>query len=205
MLRGARRGSSSAEDELLELPDPLVVLEPLEELLVVLEEAGWAAAGRASAQGTTRSQEGAMNGLLFKTRVAVLWVGVAVAMSGSLLLFLFAPGAVEEMLAGTMEGETLSDAWTFVLALIVIIPLVLAAVTLLVGDRVNHYLNLVAGPAVGLLGALPVMEILEGTFDGHVVMALAAAALGLLIGGLSVVGLRQAPSQRSRGHQEATV
>jgi len=73
----------------------------------------------------------------------------------------------------------------------VVIPLVMAGLTLLVSDRVNHYLNLVAGLAFGLLGALPVMEILEGTFDGHIVMALTAAALGLLIGGLSVVELRQ--------------
>ena len=146
-----------------------------------------------------------MNGLLFRARVAVLWVAVAVAMSGSMLLFLYAPGAVEELLAGTMEGETLSDAWTFVFALIVIFPLAMAGVTLLVGDRVNRYLNLVAGLAAGPMGALPIMEILEGTFDGHVVMALTAAALGLLIGGLSVVELRQPASQRSRAREEASV
>jgi hypothetical protein len=146
-----------------------------------------------------------MNGLLFRTRVAVLWVAVAVAMSGSLLLALYVPGALEELLAGEMEGETLDDTWGLLFAVLVVIPLVMAGVTLLVSDRLNRYLNLVAGLAFGLLGALPVMEILDGTFDGHVVMALTAAALGLLVGGLSVVELRQAPSQRSRAHEEATV
>jgi len=132
-----------------------------------------------------------MSALLFRTRVAVLWGAVAVAMSGSLLLFLYVPGALEEMLAGKMEGETLDDTWGILFAALVAIPLVMAGLTLLVSDRVNPYLNLVAGLAFGLLGALPVMEILEGTLDGHVVMALTAAALGLLIGGLSVVELRQ--------------
>ena len=132
-----------------------------------------------------------MSALLFRTRVAVLWVAVAVAMSGSLLLFLYAPGALEEMLAGTMEGETLDDTWGILFAALVAIPLVMAGVTLLASGRVNRYLNLVAGLAFGLLGALPVGEILEGTFDGHIVMALTAAALGWLIGGLSVVALRQ--------------
>ncbi len=136
-----------------------------------------------------------MNALLFRTRVAVLWVAVAVAMSGSLLLALYAPGALEELLAGEMEGETLDNTWGILLAALVVIPLVMAGVTLLVSDRVNRYLNLVAGLAFGLLGALPVMEILAGTFDGHVVMALTAAALGLLIGGLSVVELRQPTSR----------
>ena len=132
-----------------------------------------------------------MSALLFRTRVGVLWVAVAVAMAGSLLLFLYVPGALEEMLAGKMEGETLDDTWGIVFAALVVIPLVMAGLTLLVGDRVNHYLNLVAGLAFGLLGALPVGEILGGVFDGHIVMALTAAALGLLIGGLSVVELRQ--------------
>jgi hypothetical protein len=132
-----------------------------------------------------------MDALLFRTRVAVLWVAVAVAMAGLLLLFLYVPGALEEMLAGTMEGETLDDTWGILFAALLAIPLVMAGLTLLVSDRVNPYLNLVAGLAFGLLGALPVGEILEGTFDGHLVMALMAAALGLLIGGLSVVELRQ--------------
>jgi uncharacterized membrane protein len=132
-----------------------------------------------------------MSALLFRTRVAVLWVAVAVAMLGSLLLFLYAPGALEEMLAGEIEGATLDEASGMLFAALVVIPLVMTGVTLLVNDRVNRYLNLVAGLAFGLLGVLPVTEILEGTFDGHVVMALTAAALGLLIGGLSVVELRQ--------------
>jgi hypothetical protein len=135
-----------------------------------------------------------VNALLFRTRVAVLWVAVAVAMSGSLLLALYAPGALEELLAGEMEGETLDNTWGILFAALVVIPLVMVGVTLLLRDRMNRYLNLVAGLALGLLGALPVREILGGTFDGHVVMALTAAALGLLIGGLSVVGLRQPAS-----------
>jgi membrane associated rhomboid family serine protease len=115
-------------------------------------------------------------------------------MSGSLLLGLFAPGALEELLAGEMEGETLDSTSGILFAAMVVIPLVMAGVTLLVSDRVNRYLNLVAGLALALLGALPVMEILDGNFDGHVVMALTAAALGLLIAGLSVVELRKPTS-----------
>ena len=95
------------------------------------------------------------------------------------------------MLAGKKEGETLDDTWGMLFAALVVIPLVMAGLTLLVSDRVNRYLNMVAGLAFGLLGALPVKEILEGTFDGHVVMALTAAGLGLLVGGLSLVELRQ--------------
>ena len=150
-----------------------------------------------------------MNALLFRTRVAVLWVAVAVAMSGSLLLFLYAPGALEEMLAYQYPAVPVPVCHLYFFATMMVIPLVMAGVTLLVSDRVNRYLNLVAGLAFGLLGVLaPVMEILGGTFDGHVVMAATAGALALLIAGLGVVELRQPPSretERGRSRDEATV
>ena len=59
---------------------------------------------------------------------------MAVALSAGMLLYVFVPGAVEEMLAGEIEGETLNDAVGFQLAVFVIIPLVMAAVTLLIRD-----------------------------------------------------------------------
>ncbi len=139
-----------------------------------------------------------MDALLFRTRVAVLWVAVAVAMSGLLLLGLFVPGNLAELLAGRVEGATLDDAMGILFAALVIVPLVMAGVTLFVGDRVNRYLNLVAGLAYGLLGIVaPGMEILGGTVDAHIVMGLAAGALALLIVGISAVGLRRPTSRET--------
>ena len=140
----------------------------------------------------------ALNAPSFRTRVAVLWLAVAVALSGSLLLGVFVPGALEEMLAGEIEGETLNDAVGFQLAVFVIIPLVMAAVTLLIRDRVNHYVNLIAALAYGLFGVYAVGgEIVDGHFDGHILMTMVACVLGFLIAALALVGLRQ-PTDRHR-------
>ena len=134
----------------------------------------------------------ALSALSFRTRVAVLWVTVAVALSGSMLLGVFVPGAVEELLSGEIEGETLTDAVGFSLAMFVIIPVVMVAVTLLVSDRLNRYVNLVVGLAYGFYGSFMVGgEILGGHFDGHVLMAVVACVLGLLIAALGLIGLRQ--------------
>ena len=139
-----------------------------------------------------------MDALLFRTRVAVLWVAVAIALSGSMLLYLYVPGALEEMLAGTAEGKVLDDAAGFWLAMFVIIPLVMAAVTLLIRDRVNRYVNLIAGLAYGLYGLYVVVgEILGGHFDGHILMTVVACVLGLLIAALGLIGLRQSTDLRS--------
>ena len=136
-----------------------------------------------------------MDGLLFRVRVAVLWVAVAVALTGSMLLPLFEPAVLEELLVGRYEGQPLDDAVRLFVLVLLVIPLLMVGVSLLVSDRVNRYVNLVAGLAFGLLavgGA--VLDILGGHFDGHVVMVALAGVLALLIAGLSVVELRQPSS-----------
>jgi hypothetical protein len=154
-----------------------------------------------------------MNTLLFRTRVAVLWVAVAIAVAGSLLLYLFVPGALGDMVAGEMEGEVLTDATGFFFAALGIIPLVMAGVSLLVNERVNRFVNVIAGVAFGLFGVFAVVSHLAaGDFNGHVLMAALAGALAFVIAGLGLAGLRQHPSaapvqgsEQSRSREEATV
>ncbi len=154
-----------------------------------------------------------MNAHLFRTRVAVLWVAVSVAVVGSVLLYMVVPGALEEMLGGEMEGEPLDDAMGYFFAALTAIPLVMAAMTLLVSERLNHYLSLIAGLAFGLFGVYAVVgHIMDGGFNGHVLMAAVAGALAFLIAGLGMIGLRKPTSLTAvhtsepiRHRQEATL
>jgi len=140
----------------------------------------------------------ALNVLEFRTRVAVLWVAAAVAATGSVLLYLVMPGALEEMLAGEMEGETLNDALGFFMAMLVVIPVVMAAVTLLATDRANRYVNMIVGLLFGLFAAFAVVShLLAGEFNGHILMAALGGALVFLIAGLSLVELRQQPTSQA--------
>lgn len=90
-----------------------------------------------------------MDALQFRTRATALWLAVALAMTASLVLYLYMPGALEELLTGEMEGEPLTEALGFFMAMFGIIPLVMAAVALLVSDRVSLYANLIAGAHFG--------------------------------------------------------
>jgi hypothetical protein len=133
-----------------------------------------------------------MTNLLFRMRVAVLWVAVAVAASYSIVLYLVGPGALEEMLGGSMEGDSLdSFALQGFVAGIILIPLAMVPVSLLVADRVNHYLNLVVGGLFGLFGAFAVAaHLMDGGLTGHVVLVAVAGILAFLIAGLGALGLR---------------
>ena len=141
---------------------------------------------------------GGLRALSFRTRVAALWVAVAVALSGSMLVYLFIPGALEELLSGEVEGETLDDAMGFLLAGLVIIPLVMAAVTLLVRERANRYVNLIIGLAYGLFGVFAVVrETSADGFNVHILMIAVACVLALLIAALGLIGLRQSTDRPS--------
>jgi hypothetical protein len=152
-----------------------------------------------------------MDALLFRTRVTALWLAVAIAATASFLMYLYMPEALEELLAGEMEGETLTDTNVYLLAAFVIIPLVMAGVVLLVGDRVSRTTNLIVGAAYGLFSAFAVVShTLDGGFNVHVLMAALGGAGALLIAGLCMAGLRHPaldaapPSESSQPHEATT-
>jgi len=99
------------------------------------------------------------------------------------------------MVAGEMEGEPMTDATGFMFAALVGVPLVMAVVTLLSGDRRTRYANLVVAVLVGLFAVYAVgSHLLAGDFDGHVVMAGLAGVLVFLAAGLSAAWLRRPAS-----------
>lgn len=128
---------------------------------------------------------------LFRTRVAVLWVAAAVAVAYSVVMYLVRPGALEEALAGRMEGVAIDDALGLQMGIVVCIPLAMAAVTLLAGDRVSRWANLAAGVLFGLLAGFGmVSEFGTGGLDGHVLLVASSCVLAFLVAVLSLVSLR---------------
>ena len=152
-----------------------------------------------------------MDALLFRVRVAVLWVAIAVALTASLVLFVFEPGAVEDLLAGEMEGEALTNGMGLFLAMFGIVPLVMAGVSLSVSDRANCWVNLVAGTAFGLFGVYAVGSHLSaGDRTAHVLLVAVAGLTAFLIAGIGLVNLRSTSESKasvsgsSRHHKPTT-
>ena len=139
-----------------------------------------------------------MNEIRFRTRVAVLWVAIAVASAAQMVLYLLIPGALEEMLAGQIEGEALTEGVGYQMAALVAVPVLMAVVALLARERVDRLASLVVGLLVGLLGTFLVGgHLVDGVVNGHVLLAAVAALLSLLIAGLSAAELRRpAPGHR---------
>jgi len=80
--------------------------------------------------------------LRWKTRIAVLWVFMAVAMSAHCLFGFMGPGAMEKMAA---EMAAMGPGMMVFLVLFWLVPLWLAFVSMTVKDSCNRWVNLILG------------------------------------------------------------
>ena len=87
-----------------------------------------------------------MENLALKTRLAVLWLFVAVTMSANTLLYLLVPGVLDEIRAGTVVGMQAGSALLLTMAIMYYwIPLVMAVMSLTLKDRVNRWASTILG------------------------------------------------------------
>lgn len=71
--------------------------------------------------------------LRWKTRIAVLWIFMAVAMSAHSVLYFMGPNAIEEI-----EGMHVSAGMLFFMAIFWWVPLVMAVLSLTLKDSANR-------------------------------------------------------------------
>ena len=86
--------------------------------------------------------------LTLKTRIAVLWIFMAVAMSAHSVLAFMEPGAMEEM---AEELAAMGPGMMLFMALFWWVPLVMAFLSVTLKDSANRWTNIVVGIIFTLL------------------------------------------------------
>jgi hypothetical protein len=132
--------------------------------------------------------------ILARVRFAVLWLVAGGALAGTMAVFFYEPGVLEEGVAGVMEGEPVTMGTALLSAMMVALPLALAAVTLFVPARAGAITNLVMGVPLGAFGLFAIItHLAEGAWPAHLTLATLAGAIAWLIVGLSIAELRRLP------------
>ena len=132
---------------------------------------------------------------LFKLRVAVLWVSVAVSMAAAWLLGLITPGTLDEMIEGRLDDMAMSDGLAFMMSTYFVVPLVMAGLTLVLSDRLSSYGNLVIGGLIGLFLVLGVVaEAVVLGFDAHLLVSAIGGVFALMIAAMSLTEVRRQSS-----------
>lgn len=135
-----------------------------------------------------------MGSILARVRFAVLWLVAGCALAGTMAVFFYEPGVLEEGVAGEMEGDPVTMGMALLNAAMVALPLILAAVTLFLPIRASAITNLVVGIPLGAFGLFAtVTHLAEGAWHAHLTLAALAAAIAWLIVGLSIAELRRLP------------
>ena len=89
--------------------------------------------------------------LRWKTRIAVLWLFMAVAMSVHSIVGFMEPGMIEEIMSGEIEGGELGPGMLVFMALFWLVPLWLAFASLTVKGSANRWVNFILGIIFTLL------------------------------------------------------
>jgi hypothetical protein len=87
-----------------------------------------------------------MENLALKTKLAVLWLFVAVTMSANTILYFIVPGVVDEIRAGEVVGMQAGPELLLVMAITYYwVPLVMAVLSLTLKDKANRWANIILG------------------------------------------------------------
>jgi len=115
--------------------------------------------------------------LRWKTRIAVLWVFMAVAMSAHAVLSFMEPGAVAEV-----EGMQLSTGMLLFMAIFWWVPLVMAVLSVTLKDSANRWANIVLGIVFTVLNIVHLAEhVAQPSVHQLLIIASTVVVTGLIV------------------------
>ena len=97
----------------------------------------------------------------WKIKIAVLWIFLAVGFSALAIVSLMTPGAIEQIIAGEIEGEPITEGLLFLFAILWLIPLTMAFLSLTMKDSANRWANIIVGIVWTALGIIDLGDTLN--------------------------------------------
>jgi hypothetical protein len=94
-----------------------------------------------------------------KIKLSALWVFIAVGtLASPYVLAIWVPGVIEQIMVGEVYGEVLSEGLLAIGAIFLLIPMIMALLSLYLKDKANRWANIVVGIAFVFFGVLGVYD-----------------------------------------------
>ncbi|VVB61106.1 Uncharacterised protein [uncultured archaeon] len=124
-----------------------------------------------------------MEELVWKLRITVLWIILAAGCSGTQILYILAPGVINNIIAGKFEGMEINTGFLIVFSLFWLIPLTMAFLTLVLKERTNRYTNAALGLFFGiyLIFSIVLPLSMGQEFSGHLLLEAVGVIIAFLI------------------------
>lgn len=114
----------------------------------------------------------------WKIKISVLWLFSAVAFLAHQILALMKPGVIAGIMDGEVEGMKIGTELILLFAILFLVPLIMAFLSLTLKDSINRWANIIVGAvfAVLFIGVIASVAKLSGetlmTFSTVVALAL---------------------------------
>lgn len=117
----------------------------------------------------------------WKIKISVLWLFVAIAILAHQILVLMEPGIIAQLMAGEAEGQKIGPELILFFAILMLVPLVMAFLSLTLKDLVNRWVNIILGAIFAVIWFVGVVDAAQTAYWGGALMTLSAVVASALI------------------------
>lgn len=117
----------------------------------------------------------------WKIKISVLWLFASIAFLAHQIIVLMEPGVIAQLMAGIAEGQRISPDMILFFAILMLVPMIMAFLSLVLKDLLNRWLNIIVGTIFAVLWFISVIEAAQSAYWGGALMTLSAAVASALI------------------------
>ena len=117
----------------------------------------------------------------WKIKASVLWLFAAIALLAHQILVLMEPGIIAQLMAGEAEGQKIGPDLILFFAVLMLVPLMMAFLSLTLKDSMNRWVNIVVGIVFAALWFVGVVGAAQSAYWGEAIMTLSAVMASALI------------------------
>ncbi|KKH14307.1 hypothetical protein DU48_04265 [Methanosarcina mazei] len=111
----------------------------------------------------------------------MLWLFASIAFLAHQIIVLMEPGVIAQLMEGMAEGQKISPGMILFFAILMLVPMIMAFLSLTLKDSLNRWLNIIVGAVFAVLWFTSVIEAAQSAYWGGTLMTLSAAVASALI------------------------
>ncbi|MDQ1274477.1 MAG: hypothetical protein QG610_48 [Euryarchaeota archaeon] len=117
----------------------------------------------------------------WKIKISVLWLFASIAFLAHQIIVLMEPGVIVQLMAGIAEGQKISPGMILFFAILMLVPMMMAFLSLTLKHSLNRWLNIIVGAVFAVLWFISVIEAANSAYWGGALMTLSAVVASVLI------------------------
>lgn len=114
----------------------------------------------------------------WKIEVSVLWLFASIAFLAHQILVLMEPGIIAQLMAGVAEGQIIGPELILFFAILILVPLLMAFLSLTLKDSIDRRANIIVGAIFAVLWSVSIVDAAQSAYWGGALMTLSSASFG---------------------------